>query len=419
MSGKQGAERKSVAFVSIAFPPKFDSEGLQVSKYMKYLVRECGQELPLDVVTSRVPTLNMPFDASLLSSTQGVRQTVELPIFENKYTNYLLRKLWPSLAYSPDSKFTFHHQWWRARQKLRQKPGLIYSRSFPASSAIMALKLKKHFKVPWIFHLSDPWADSPHIDYGSERARLFNQRLERACFEAADVISLTSRRTIGFYQKKYADLEKRYEFFPNVYDPDDLTEPEPFTHQGRTKLRLIHTGGLAGSRSPEPFLRALANLEPHYQDRLEVVFAGHVDRQNRAILAKYSSPGLDYLGPLATYQEAIRLQQTADVLLLIDFPVDREDLRVYFLSKLLDYHLTGKPILAITDPGSECAAFIAGEGSHSFTRPDSAGIAQHLRWLIDQFSQGRPEYFQCRPVRIEYSAAYNAKRLHALFRELL
>ncbi len=414
-----GLERKSVLFVSIAFPPKFDSEGLVVSKYMKYLLEECGAEVPVDVVTSRIPTLNMPFDASLSSSARGVRQTVELPIFENKYSNYLLRKVWPSLAYSPDSKFTFHHQWWRAARQLRTRPGLIYSRSFPASSAIMGLKLKRHFKVPWIFHLSDPWADSPHIEYGSQRARDYNQRLERACFEAADVISLTSHRTIGYYQNKYADLNKRYEFYPNAYDPEDVVPPIPFSNQGRSRLRLVHTGGLAGSRSPEPFLRGLARLEPEYRERLEIIFAGHVDRQNRAILNQYKSPGLEYLGPLDTYQEAIRLQQTADVLLLIDFPVDREDLRVYFLSKLLDYHLTGKPILAITDAGSECARFIASEGSHSFTRPDSAGLAQHLRWLVDQFTQGRPEYFASRPVRQEYSAEYNARRLAQLFREFL
>ncbi|MBS2034795.1 hypothetical protein JST97_07400 [bacterium] len=405
--------------MSIAFPPKFDSEGLQVSKYLKYLIGECGPELPIDVVTSRVPTLNMPFDASLAPSAQGLRQRVELPIFENKYTNFLLRKLWPSLAYSPDSKFTFHHQWWRAARQLRSTPGLIYSRSFPASSALMALKLKRHFKVPWLFHLSDPWADSPHIEYGSQRARQYNQQLERMCFEAADVICLTSHRTIQYYQKKYADLNKRFEFYPNVYDPEDVVAPTSFSNQGRTKLRLVHTGGLAGSRSPEPFLRALSMLETKYKERLEVIFAGHVDRQNRAILSKYAESGVNYLGPLDTYQEAIRLQQSADVLLLIDFPVDREDLRVYFLSKLLDYHLTGKPILAVTDAGSECANFIAGERSHSFTRPDSAGMARHLEWLVEEFSQGRPDYFQSRPVRLEYSAAHNARRLAELFREFL
>ena len=84
---------KSILFVSIAFPPKFDAEGLQVAKYLKYLLREGGGHFDIDVVTSRMPTLNMSYDPSLESASIGIRQRIELPIFENKYSNFILALL--------------------------------------------------------------------------------------------------------------------------------------------------------------------------------------------------------------------------------------------------------------------------------------------------------------------------------------
>lgn len=408
---------KSVLFVSIAFPPKFDSEGLQVAKYVKYLKPACQSLLALDVVTSGVPTLNMPYDKTLEKEAQGFRQVIELPILESRYTNYFLRHLWPTLAWSPDSKFTFHWQWRRVVSQLQQAPDLIYSRSFPASSAMMALKLKRHYKVPWVLHLSDPWADSPHVEY-TGGARSLNQRLEEECFEAADVICLTSQKTIEYYQKKYPHLEKRFEFYPNVYDPDDIPEEHSSRKFPGEKIRFVHTGGLAGSRTPEPFLMALSQLPLETRKKMEVVFAGHADRVNREVLQHYSPEYLSYLGPLDTYQEAIALQRTADVLVLIDFPVDDPNIRVYFLSKLLDYHITGKPVLAITDKNSECQSFISKERGDAIDRHDIDKIKQCLLDIIETRIPSKSDYLDPRPVRQEYSAAFNANRLARLFQEL-
>lgn len=408
---------KNALIVSIAFPPKYDSEGLQVAKYMKYLKPACEGKFRLSVVTSKQPTLNMPHDSNLELAGQGFEEVIELPIFEDKYFNYVLRNYFPTLFWRPDSKMTFHWQWRRALRQLKNKPDLIYSRSFPASSAIMAMKLKKELGVPWIFHLSDPWADSPHIQYGSDKAREHNQNLERLCFENADVISLTSNSTIRYFQEKYPELEKRYEFFPNVFDsvdiPDDRQSGLP-----RGKIRLIHTGGLAGSRSPEPLLRVVCSLPKEVRDNLDFIFAGQVDRANRRVFEQYKCDCVSYIGPLDSYKEAIALQRTADVLVLIDFPVENPGLRVYFLSKLLDYHITGKPILGITDSDSEGQSFLEGQNSHAFDRHDPESIREFLIHLVTELRRDE-SYFSLRPLDERYSARFNAEKLTALFQALV
>ncbi len=52
--------KKKILFVSLAFPPKADPEGLQTAKYFHYLQKH--KDLQIDVVTSAIPTL-MPWPA--------------------------------------------------------------------------------------------------------------------------------------------------------------------------------------------------------------------------------------------------------------------------------------------------------------------------------------------------------------------
>jgi hypothetical protein len=413
----RNTQEQSILLVSIAFPPKSDAEGLQVAKYTKYLTEACKGEFFIDVVTSAIPTLNIPYDPGLEIATKGFRQTVTLRIFENRYTNFIFRRLWPGILERPDSKFSFHWQAPLVPQKLKTPPSVIYSRSFPASSAVMALRLRNHYKVPWVMHLSDLWADSPDANHPGASAG-YNQKMERRCFEAADVIALTSQKTIAYYKKKYSELNKRYVHFPNVYDPADTIDIKTHRSDSTDKLRLVHTGSLAGLRSAEPFLKAIELLPADAQKRLEIVFAGHVDRKNARILKKYRCGHLSYLGPLS-YRDALELQRSADVLLLIDLPVSNPELRVFFPSKILDYMAAGKPIFAITDEGSESQSVIQDSLGHCFDRRDTGSIRDHLIWLVDAKFSKKSSYFETRHPLKDYDASLNSRRLANLFREIL
>ena len=383
-----------------------------MAKYYKYLVPECEGQYHLDVVTSKIPTLNMPVDEALRGATQGLGQVVSIPVYENRYTNFLLNKLNSSLVLSPDSKFSFHWQSKRVVRELERTPDLIYSRSFPASSAMMALKLKRHYNVPWVMHLSDPWADCP-VNVLPPKVYEKVSAMERQVFEGADVLSFTSKQTMEFYQNKYSDLDKDYQFFPNVYDPEDVGEWQYNPPRDR-RIKIVHTGGLHDSRSPRPFLEALSALPADVQDRFEVCFAGFVDRANQRVMREYDLPCFTYMGSLPSYRDAIRLQREADVLLLIDFPVANPDLRVFFLSKLLDYQITRKPIMAITDAGSECMNFVEERGGIGLDRTDIGGITKALSGL----AEAGDEFFGERPINEEYDAKYNAGRLKNLFDRL-
>lgn len=408
---------KSILFVSIAFPPKSDAEGLQVAKYLKYLVREGAPHFKVDAVTSALPTLNMPYDASLEALRGVVRQTVEVPIYENRYSNFLLRKLMPWVAAIPDPKFSFHLQARKVARELREAPDLIYSRSFPLSSAMMALKLKRRYDVPWVMHLSDLWVDCPERRYGG-LSKVLQEKYERTCFETADVICVTSEKTRTFYANKYRHLGRRIEYFPNVFDLEDrmasVDTAAPARSDGR--FRIVHTGSLVGQRSPVPFLKALSLLDPAIQERLEVIFVGPVDMANMAELRKWKLPYLSVRGPVE-YKESLQIQRSADLLLLIDLPVPEPDLRVYFPSKMLDYMLSGRPILALTDHGSEIRGVTQAHGIG--TCIDRHDTQELVRFLTEAAGSASREHRPLSKAQEVYSAKYNAQRLVELFQELI
>lgn len=403
----------NILFVSIAFPPKSDAEGLQVAKYLKYLLRESKTQFKIDVITSPHPTLNMTYDASLEGLSDGVRQKIEVPIYENKYTNFLLRNIAPWLLQFPDSKFSFHWQWNRVIQELANPPSLIYSRSFPLSSSIMAFKLKKYFNVPWIMHLSDLWADCPEIRYEG-RSMSYHQKKERECFEMADIICVTSNKTLKFYCKKYPEFIHKLKFFPNVFDSQYRTNISDNYRAKNKRLKIVHTGSLVGDRSPEPLLKAIGMIPKEIQSRLDIVLIGSIDRKNRILLAKYHYDCLTFYDKME-YKKVLEFQQSSDILVLIDMPVEDPEMRVFFPSKTLDYMIAQKPILALVDEGSEIHHLIENKKLGTcILRDDTKAIYEHLLWLL---SARNSDYFNERGILPEYDAAYNAKRLVKLFNE--
>lgn len=411
---------KNILFVSIAFPPKSDAEGLQVAKYLKYMVRLGEGSFAIDAVTSALPTLNMPLDASLEPMLQGVRQIVELPIYENRYSNFLIRKVLPWAATSPDPKFTFHMQAGRVVRQLQNKPDLIYSRAFPLSSAVLAYNLKRIYGVPWVMHLSDIWADCPERNYGG-LSRVIQERHEHKCFEAADVICVTSEKTRAFYERKYPHLQNRIEHYPNVFDLEDAVADREFgeLHNDipNRKFRIVHTGSLVGGRSAAPLLAALSQLEPSTQERLEVLLVGPVDFANSKIIKHWNLSFVTLCGQVE-YQESLRLQRSADLLVLIDMPVENPDLRVYFPSKLLDYILAGPPILAIGDEGSEIQQTLREQALGQYVaRSDTGALARCINTAIQSGSIA--SHRRSHTVPKIYSAEYNAARLLGLMQDLL
>ena len=169
-------------------------------------------------------------------------------------------------------------------------------------------------------------------------------------------------------------------------------------------------------RSVGPFLKALSVLHSDVQDRLDVLFVGPADRANLSEFHRWNLPCVRLLGQVE-YGASLKIQSSADLLLMIDFTIADPNLRIYFPSKMLDYILADRPILALSSEGSEIQDVVRAQNIGKCISPDNTEeIAQYLTSFVDNNEQFSSP-LNC--VREKYSAQYNAKRLVRLFRELL
>jgi hypothetical protein len=401
-----------ILFVSIAFPPKSDAEGLQVAKYFHYL--QTHKDLEIDVVTSAVPTLYMPFDADLIPYSIGVRNLISVKLSENRYINYFLNRFGLDQYVFPDNKRSFHTQSDWVIKNIRETPALIYSRADPKSSSLLAYKLKKYFDVPWIMHLSDLWADCPL----TRRSKLISKKhhlWERRCVDSADLVTVTSVPTLDFYKNKYPEHASKFRLCPNVYEPTDEkvgSDQDKYLREG--KFRLVFTGAMAGDRSPEFILEPLSRWfkdDPTIEDRLEFIIAGEADARNREVLHRYDLPFVRWLGKVP-YNDALQLQRSAHYLVLIDNPISDPKLSVFFPSKLLDYMLAQKRILAITTKGSATDLVMSDIKGDVCRHSDYTSLQYALYTALHAFEHNETDYLTADRPPEKYNAKFNADRLY-------
>ncbi|WP_165823757.1 glycosyltransferase family protein [Pseudochryseolinea flava] len=378
----------------------------------------------MSVITSKDPTLFMEPDASLSHYGEGIDVATTLNIVENRYINYLIRKVNPAWLQRPDSKFSFWWQSQRAIASIKDKPDILYSRSYPVSSTLLALQLKKKWDIPWVLHLSDPWAQSsssflsPATKF-TESARVWNKAQELLCFSLADRISLTSQKTIDLYAKIYPQFREKFVYYPNVFD-DELIQSNPYA-RGK-KLKIVYNGGFGDARSPLPYLEAIASLwkahQPEIGNAIEFLFTGEMTRANTEIFDRYRHISwINHRGVIA-YRDVVSMQREADILVNIDSDIPDPNHAVFFPSKLLDYMVAQRRIIAITNRHSTTHDVVHGKLGDCFSFTEVKELATFLYHVYQRYLQNDAAFFTKSEVGSEYSAKFNASRLVDLFTHL-
>ncbi len=195
----------NIVFVVIVFAPKNDPECLQTGKYIKYLLPLVNN---LDAVTSADPTLFMPVDPHAEDFHDNIRQKIEVRVPENKYFTWVCNNLQIGRYQKPDPKHRFIDSFKKVLSELHEIPDLVYSRSMPLSSTLLAEKLVDELRAPWVLHLSDPWV--PSFLYHREDVLSFHQVVERRCFAKARYITLTTEDLVAHYRDFYPEFQDKF-----------------------------------------------------------------------------------------------------------------------------------------------------------------------------------------------------------------
>ena len=223
--------------------------------------------------------------------------------------------------------------------------------SQPHSSHLIGLKLKSSLKKSpkWIAHFSDPWISNPYFQVKNWVKRT-NENLFNRVINQADAISVTNEFVI-VVEKGFANTEirKKVHVVPHSFSPSMYPCEVKIRPKGPIILRYI--GSFYGLRRPDPIISALVELEasePSISKRVRVEFVGSkLDEKALGDIQKLKLVSFEVL-PSVSFRESLGLMQSADLLLLIDAPMDMSP---FLPSKLIDYIGSKVPILAFTPPG--------------------------------------------------------------------
>lgn len=223
--------------------------------------------------------------------------------------------------------------------------------SQPHSSHLIGLKLKSSLEISpkWIAHFSDPWISNPYFEVNNWIKRV-NENLFNRVLNQADAISVTNEYVI-VAEEGFSSAENRskvnvvpHSFLPSMYPCQDKSRPND------PKI-LRYVGSFYGLRRPDPILSALALLEvnePSIAKKLRVEFIGaRFDEKALKDIQKLKLVSIAVL-PSVSYRQSLGLMQNADLLLLIDAPMD---ISPFLPSKLIDYIGSNVPVLAFTPQG--------------------------------------------------------------------
>jgi glycosyltransferase involved in cell wall biosynthesis len=331
---------RSVLLVTYHFPPDSESGAARPHRFYRYLP-EFGYSV--HVITAAPAAANSHIHPVPIPASIGRKMS---PL---GFTERVLRKF----CFPHDEAMLWSWPVVRAAEKLISEGSIraIFSTAPPLNTHLAALWLKRRYGLPWIADFRDPLRDNSfRATTGLPGA--VDRTVEAAIFDHADALIAVTDAIAGAWCKNYPQWKQKFHIIWNGFDPQEIVRPEP-TPQREYKL-MAHVGNLYGVRQPVKVLSALQKLRGHLTAGVRVLLVGHMDEQIRtnhaALFAELEARGSLECRPVVPRAEALRLMSQADYLLLLDI---HESPQAYAVpAKLFEYLRLGRPILALTTPGS-------------------------------------------------------------------
>jgi glycosyltransferase involved in cell wall biosynthesis len=253
----------------------------------------------------------------------------------------------------------------------------IFSSSFPITSHLVALRLRRSLGVPWVAEFRDPWTDAAFYD--SRIRRRLDRRIEASILRHADAVVTVSRHWADLFRSRGA---RQVFVITNGFDPSDFpAAPVP----------------------TEDVVSYVGTYYPHMQDlRTALLALGSLRR--RGVLVGYR---VRFIGTLPESLQGTLLESgLAEVLECTGFIGHHESMRHLMASRILllagpssaagifkgvipgktfEYIGAQRPILYVGHPEAELTAMLRNVPGVEIVAPgDTAAAEQAFQRLLNE-----------------------------------
>ncbi|MFC1730322.1 glycosyltransferase [candidate division KSB1 bacterium] len=358
-------DKKRLLLISYYFPPLGMGGVQRAAKFAQYLP-EYGWDVTVltvrdiayyardrsllndvkNVDIQRTGSLDPLRLAFLLSGRKNsIAAAAGTPSILSRIFRFIDRKL-----FVPDSKILWNGFAFRRAVKLVKtyRFSAVLSTAPPFSTHLLAMKIAKILKIPWIADFRDGWTTMDFLPPERKLYMKFHRYFEKKTIRKADTYLAVSQKILNDLAKDSDTPDERGILIYNGYDEQDFTQVPP----DRSSFNLTFMGTVTKWADPSVFfkaIRAAADLHKSMSEYLKINIVGNIldsrliktagayDLENKLIMTGYLE-----------HKKAVELVCKSQVLL---FPITNLTSPGVITGKLFEYCASGKPIVAYVPEG--------------------------------------------------------------------
>ncbi len=297
-----------------------------------------------------------------------------------------LTEFYEKLSKIPDAYIGWYpHAVRRGRELFATwQPDILYATAPPHTALLVASRLARIAKRPWIAEFRDLWVRHPYYSAPPWRAAIDRWLETRTLKSVAGYVTVTASWTALL-----EDLTGKPTLLAmNGFDPADFEERRKAVRpSGDGPLTLLYGGALYGNkRDPSPLFEALRSMGEEAKD-IRVDFYVLERSELERLVASYGVGQSVRVHAGVPQSEMLDLEAAVDALLLLRWDDPGEESVI--AGKVFEYIGAGRPILSVGSVKGEVATIIRDNGFGVVTK-DPAEIAETLRsWLAVKRREGR------------------------------
>lgn len=335
-------------------PPYNKIGAVRVGKTAKYLIKSGHDVRILTSHHSDEHDLSLPieFDEKYLIYADAQRFSEIVPLAFSNETAFrrLLIRVYLLLRYR--NLFYFFREdslaWLPVATSVGQKtinlwkPDIIFSSALPFVSHIVASKLAKKNKIPWVAEYRDLWS-SGHGARVSFFSKIIYTLIEKKILASVKTLVTVSNPLAEYL----ATLHKKKVIV--VFNGYDLSDAAPINFplsDSNLPLRIVYLGSIYEGRDPSPLFKAIQNLKINRR-HIKVDFYTEKNSKLSQLVEDYQLSDVVTINPRVTYQKSLEIQASADILLFLSYSSKHQQGEGILSGKAFEYLGARKQILSI------------------------------------------------------------------------